>query len=113
MKMRKFLMEYFEPFVGAPVAMKVFQVIAWFCIVYIGITTPILHGYSPVELAMIAIVFIAMTLIAVVAIMSFFWAKEKEDKKPLIFVTIDGDLDPMFDPLMNHDLEEKLAAVKL
>jgi peptide chain release factor 1 len=26
---------------------------------------------------------------------------------------IDGDLDPMLDPLMNHDLEEKLAAVKL
>src|SRR6202051_1702679 len=24
---------------------------------------------------------------------------------------IDGDLDPMLDPLMNHDLEEKLAAV--
>ncbi len=26
---------------------------------------------------------------------------------------IDGDLDPMLDPLMNHDLEEKLAALKL
>jgi peptide chain release factor 1 len=25
---------------------------------------------------------------------------------------IDGDLDPMFDPLMNHDLEQKLAALK-
>ena len=24
---------------------------------------------------------------------------------------IDGDLDPMFDPLMNHDLEQKLAAL--
>jgi len=26
---------------------------------------------------------------------------------------IEGDLDPMIDPLMNHDLEEKLAALKL
>ena len=26
---------------------------------------------------------------------------------------IDGDLDPLLDPLMNHDLEEKLAALKL
>jgi peptide chain release factor 1 len=26
---------------------------------------------------------------------------------------IDGDLDPLLDPLMTHDLEEKLAAVKL
>jgi len=25
---------------------------------------------------------------------------------------IDGDLDPMFDPLMNHDMEQKLAALK-
>ena len=26
---------------------------------------------------------------------------------------IDGDLDPLLDPLMNHDLEEKLAALKI
>jgi peptide chain release factor 1 len=26
---------------------------------------------------------------------------------------IDGDLDPMFEPLMNHDMEERLAEVKL
>jgi peptide chain release factor 1 len=28
-------------------------------------------------------------------------------------VFIDGDLDPMFDPLMNHDMEAKLAALKI
>ena len=28
-------------------------------------------------------------------------------------VFIDGDLDPMLDPLMNHDLESKLAAVQI